>query len=122
MGFRSTYRSIRDWSFRAGSNHVIAFPTVVAAIATVCYTRYASGQLKTMVSQLRQMESQTRPWVGLDAANHPVRTSPLKFDKDGVGRLNCIVNVRNFGSYPAQNTLPTCDLVITQTTTSVTAK
>jgi hypothetical protein len=69
---------------------------------------------KAAQDTLRQMESQTRPWVGLDAANHPVRTSQPVIDNDGAARLDCFFNVKNFGNYPAQNTMPICNLVITQ--------
>ena len=66
-----------------------------------------------MTGQLKQMESQTRPWVGLDEDNR-VQTGPLVIDVNGNINTNCTMTVKNYGNYPAQNVLPFCGLAVLQ--------
>lgn len=81
--------------------------------ATVLYVHYAGSQLKIMAVQLQHMQSQTRPWVGLDADNM-VQADPLAIDANGNIRATCTMKVRNYGTYPAQHVLLSCEIMVLQ--------
>jgi hypothetical protein len=55
---------------------ITALATVAIVVLTSFYVGYSQKQWEVMQGQLRQIESQTRPWVGL-AASNGIRTSLL---------------------------------------------
>src|SRR6266545_2296833 len=114
-------RRIRDWLFRADSNHVIACATVVAAIAAIFYTCSAAQTLSVIRDQWRamleynrltritadaaksaadtsakQLEIAERPWISASLS----LGGPLVINKDGV-RLIVVLSMNVSGHSPA---------------------
>jgi hypothetical protein len=86
---------------------------VAGAFATVVYAIVAGSQWYVMRQQLKQMESQTRAWVGI-AEGVGMRADPIIIDAGGNIRADCVITAKNYGTYPAQNVLPSCELMVLQ--------
>src|SRR4051794_4763885 len=71
----------------------------------------ANEQLRTMTNQLAQMESQTRPWIGLETEGG-LQASPISVDEQGNARIQIRITARNFGNYPGQRVFSIANLVI----------
>jgi hypothetical protein len=94
---------------------------VCMVVVTFCLLVAAILQWKTLGGQLQQMESQTRPWVGLDQQNI-LKDCPITIDAKGTASMVCVVPTKNFGSYPAQHVVGEAELVITQNMSPILAK
>jgi hypothetical protein len=98
---------------------VVALATLLAALSTTWYAWTTAGQLSTMIKQLAQTESQTRPWVGVAQIS---TNEPLRVGLDLAINSTCKITGQNFGTYPAQNVFGSCDLVAVQDITKLRAR
>jgi hypothetical protein len=72
----------------------------------------ATKAVEVSGAQLRQVESQTRPWIGLDT-DVGIQTGPLFVDNEGNVTTTINITARNYGSYPGQKVFCAARLVVT---------
>jgi hypothetical protein len=107
---------------------LLAWPTGITAWAVIltlfaiswqsAETRKAAESAMKSITlqekQLRHVESQTRPWIGLDIdTGFPANS--LSIDGGGNVSTSVVITARNFGYYPGQNVFAGVDLVLTNT-------
>jgi hypothetical protein len=96
------------WKILKSNNFWMVSATVVIAISTSIYTFYANKQWHAMDSQLKEMQAQRQPWVGIEDNVIAVAPSPSFFfgipprvvDYPNI-EITANYVVKNFGAGPA---------------------
>lgn len=96
------------------SGAITALATVAIVVLTFVYVTYSKKQWQTMQdSNQIARDAGARPFLGL-AEENAIRADPLTIDAKGNVIAECVVTAKNYGTYPAQNVLPFCELLVLQ--------
>ena len=109
-------RDFRErWTFY--STVAVAGFTAVLMIVGIGGVCAAIRTLRAVEKQGIFMESQTRPWIGLDSPDG-VRSTPLVI-KNNIAFVTIVLRPKNFGSYPGQSVWSAANLIVTNNMTVV---
>jgi hypothetical protein len=68
---------------------------------------------KALANSKEQLRITVRPWVGPIQEVVSLKSTPVQFDSKGNASISYQLPVQNFGSIPAQNVMPSAQLVVT---------